>query len=74
MKTDDLISLLATADPGVDTGALARRTGLALLGGALGALLLMASLYGVRPDLAQVAGTPLFWAKLALPGSLALLA
>lgn len=74
MKTDDLISLLATADPGVDTGALARRIGLALLGGALGALLLMASLYGVRPDLAQVAGTPLFWAKLALPGSLALLA
>lgn len=29
MKTDDLISLLATADPGVDTGTLARRIGLA---------------------------------------------
>ena len=36
MKTDDLISLLATADPGVDTGALAWRIGLALLGGLVG--------------------------------------
>ncbi|MDF0729559.1 DUF1109 domain-containing protein [Pseudomonas entomophila] len=74
MKTDELISLLATGEGPVDRHALARRFGVALLVGALGALLLTAVIYGVRSDLAEVARTPLFWAKLALPASLALLA
>lgn len=71
MKTNELIDLLAAGESPVDRHALGKRFALALVGGALGALLLMAALYGVRPDLAEVARTPLFWAKVALPGSLA---
>lgn len=74
MKTDELIDLLASGEGPVDRHALARRLGIGLLGGAFGALLLTVALYGVRPDLAEVARTPLFWAKVALPGSLAALA
>ncbi|MFV3290364.1 DUF1109 domain-containing protein [Pseudomonas sp. NY11955] len=74
MKTDDLIALLAAGEGPVDRHALVRRLTLALLGGALGAVLMTVAVYGVRDDLAWVARTPLFWAKLALPGSLALLA
>ncbi|KPA87665.1 hypothetical protein PF66_05885 [Pseudomonas asplenii] len=70
MNTDELIGLLATGNPRVPPHVLARRLVLALAAGGLGAVLLMASLYGVRPDLAEVARTPLFWAKLALPGVL----
>ncbi|PWB34153.1 anti-sigma F factor [Pseudomonas sp. SDI] len=73
MKTDELITLLATAEGPVDRHALGRRLVLALLGGMLAALLLIVTLYGVRSDLAEVARMPLFWAKVALPGSLALL-
>lgn len=73
MRTDELIDLLATAEGPVGRHALARRFAVALLGGALGALLLTATLYGVRSDLAEVARTPLFWAKVALPASFALL-
>ncbi|WP_194791918.1 DUF1109 domain-containing protein [Pseudomonas sp. UFMG81] len=74
MKTDEFISLLASAEGPVQRHALARRLSLALLAGALGALLLTVVLYGVRSDLAEVARTPLFWAKVALPASLAVLA
>lgn len=74
MNTDELIDLLASGEGPVERHALARRLGVALLGGGLGALLLTMTLYGVRADLAEVAVTPLFWAKVALPGSLALLA
>jgi len=74
MKTDDLITLLAAGEGPVDRHALARRLAQALLAGLLAAVLMTVALYGVRSDLADVARTPLFWAKLALPGSLALLA
>lgn len=73
MKTDELIALLAAGEGPVDRLVLARRLGMALLGGMLGAVLLTVTLFGVRNDLALVASTPLFWAKLALPGSLAIL-
>lgn len=74
MKTNELIDLLSAGDCAVDRYALSKRFAIALLAGALGALLLMGTLYGVRPDLAEVARTPLFWAKVALPGSLTPLA
>ena len=74
MNTHELIDLLASGEGPVERHALARRLGVALLGGGLGALLLAATLYGVRADLAEVAVTPIFWAKVALPGSLAALA
>lgn len=73
MKTDELITLLAAAEGPVDRHALLRRLALALVAGALAALLMTVALYGIRSDLGEVARTPLFWAKLALPGSLALL-
>lgn len=74
MKTDELITLLAAGEGSVERHALARRMAQALLAGLLAAVLMTVALYGVRSDLADVARTPLFWAKLALPGSLALLA
>jgi len=73
MKTDDLISLLAAGEGPVQALQASRRLGLAVLLGLLAAVLMTAALYGVRSDLAEVARTPLFWAKVALPGSLAAL-
>ncbi|WP_060484973.1 DUF1109 domain-containing protein [Pseudomonas sp. NBRC 111123] len=73
MKTDDLISLLAAGEGPVQRNVPSRRLGLAVLLGLLAAVLMTAALYGVRSDLAEVARTPLFWAKVALPGSLAAL-
>jgi hypothetical protein len=73
MKTDELISLLAAGEGPVQHHATGRRLGLAVLLGGLAAVVMTMALYGVRSDLAEVARTPLFWAKVALPGSLALL-
>ncbi|MFM0296891.1 MULTISPECIES: DUF1109 domain-containing protein [Paraburkholderia] len=67
MKTDDFISLLATGVTPVDRRALTKRFGLAVLIGAAGATLIMAVVLGIRRDLAEVAVTPIFWAKIALP-------
>ena len=74
MKTDELIALLASGETAVDRHAVARRLGLALLVGSLGALALVVALYGMRDDLAQMLQAPPFWGRIALPGSLALLA
>lgn len=73
MNTDDWIDLLARHEGAVDRHVSAKRLGVALLGGLLGAVLMTAAIYGVRSDLGEVARTPLFWAKVALPASLALL-
>jgi hypothetical protein len=67
MKTEDLISLLATGAAPVDPHVVARRMSWALIAGGLGSTVLMALLFGVRPDLAAVAVTPVFWLKVALP-------
>ncbi len=67
MKTDDFISLLATGVTPVDRRALTKRFGAAVLIGAAGATLIMAVVLGIRRDLAEVALTPIFWAKIALP-------
>jgi len=70
MKTDDLIALLASEVAPVDRHVVAKRFATALLCGLAGALLLIVTAYGIRADLATIAGTPLFWAKLALPATL----
>jgi hypothetical protein len=67
MKTDDFISLLATGVTPVSQATLARRFCIALLIGVAGTTVMVASIFGIRPDLAQVATTPMFWAKVALP-------
>jgi len=67
MNTDDLISMLATGVEPVDPGAVARRFSLAILIAAVAALLMILLGFGVRADLASVAMTPIFWAKIAFP-------
>ncbi|MGH8783249.1 DUF1109 domain-containing protein [Paraburkholderia sp.] len=74
MKTDALISLLATGATPVKRHAVSRRLAPALLIGALGAALIAVFGYGVRPDIGTMLVTPLFWAKLALPFCLAVAA
>jgi hypothetical protein len=71
MKTDDMILMLAANVTPVDRGILARRYHWALLLGGLGSVLLMSMVYGIRPDIAMMLATPLFWAKLAFPTSMA---
>lgn len=72
MKTDELIDLLALGEGPVDTQAMARRLAIALIGGLLGAVMLMLALFDVRPDIREAVSTPMFWAKVAFPGVLAL--
>lgn len=67
MNTDDFINMLASGVPPVDRWALAKRFSVAVLIGLISATLLVAVVLGIRPDLAQVAATPIFWAKIALP-------
>ncbi|MEX3936270.1 DUF1109 domain-containing protein [Paraburkholderia phymatum] len=71
MKTDDLISLLSNQVTRVDRVAVARRFIKAMLLGALGSLILMTIVFGVRHDLGSVARTSIFWAKLAYPLAIA---
>jgi hypothetical protein len=69
MKTDDLITALATAAPPVDPAGADRRFLLRLAAGVLLALLLMLVFLGPRPDLAAAAALPMFWVKLGLPAA-----
>ena len=65
MRTDDLVAMLATGAVAVEPHAAARRYATAIGGGALIAAFLMASLLGVRPDLAAAVRLPMFWVKIA---------
>lgn len=67
MRTDDLVSMLASGVAPVDRSALAKRFSAAVLLGLAAALACVTALLGIRADLAQVVVTPLFWAKIALP-------
>ena len=69
MKTDDLISLLATGAGAVEPHAAQRRYTKALVAGALGALLLMLSMLSIRRDLADAAMLPMFWLKIGFVAS-----
>ena len=71
MKTDELVTLLATGGGAIETNPVARRYTLSLGWGAFGATLLMAILLGVRPDIDAAARLPMFWIKLAFPASVA---
>lgn len=67
MRTDDLVDLLATGIAPVKRGVSAQRFAISLPIAAIGATLLMIAVFGIRPDLAVVARTALFWEKLAFP-------
>ncbi|HEX4764219.1 MAG TPA: DUF1109 domain-containing protein [Usitatibacter sp.] len=72
MDTRKLIDVLASEPVPVAAGGLRRRFFIALVVGGAGAFALMLAYLGLRPDLAVVARTPMFWVKLGFP--LALLA
>lgn len=74
MKTDELITFLATGTASVPAHAAARRYALALMWGLPCAVLLLLATLGVRSDLAQAAATLKFWGKPAFTGGLALAA
>jgi len=71
MRTDDLVTMLATGAGAVQPNQALRRYAVAVGAGALVALLLMAILLGPRPDLAAAVLRPIFWVKVAFAGSLA---
>ena len=71
MRTDDLVTMLATGAGAVHANQAARRHVAAMAWGALGATLLMAALLGPRHDLAQAALLPMFWVKLVFAACLA---
>jgi hypothetical protein len=70
MKTDELISLLAT-DPVPEPNTMTRRFTVALALGMAGAYLLMVATHGIRADLAPATLEAMFWGKLIFAGSLA---
>ena len=65
MRTDDLVTMLATGAGAVQPNPALRRYATAVGCGTLGAALLMATLLGPRPDLAAAILLPMFWVKLA---------
>jgi len=71
MRTDDLVTMLATGVEAVKPNAAARRYATAIGWGALGAALLLAILLGVRRDLGVAVLLPMFWVKLAFVACLA---
>src|SRR5258705_9754751 len=72
MSTDDLVGLLSTGITPVKSGTVARRFGISLPVAAIAATALMATVFGIRPDLSAIAKTAIFWEKLAFPLCLAI--
>ncbi|CAE6967843.1 putative anti-sigma-F factor NrsF [Paraburkholderia nemoris] len=72
MRTDDLVGLLSTGITPVKSDTVARRFGISLPVAAIGATALMATVFGVRPDLSAIIKTAIFWEKLAFPLCLAI--
>jgi hypothetical protein len=70
MKTEALVSMLAASDGVGGRPAGWRRLGVALGWGALGSVLLMAILLGVREDLLPALALPMFWVKLGFAAAL----
>ncbi|MGA7181601.1 MAG: DUF1109 domain-containing protein [Thiobacillaceae bacterium] len=71
MKTDDLVTLLATGEGSVPRHVPARRYAVAIGLGTVASTLLMLGLLGVRPDLAEAIRLPMFWVKLGYVACLA---
>jgi hypothetical protein len=65
MRTEDLVTMLATGAGAVQPNQAVRRYAAALAWGSLGAVILMVILLRPRPDLAAATMLPMFWVKLA---------
>jgi hypothetical protein len=74
MRTEELITMLATGEGAVATRTGGSRYSTALACGASVAALMMATLLGVRPDLAAAMLLPMFWVKLGFTACLTVLA
>ena len=72
MKTDDLISMLSTGAGPVNPNRVTWRYLLALSGGSLAALALMATTLKVNPALPQELSEPMFWVRETFCASLSL--
>ena len=72
MKTDEFISLLSTGITPVDPHVQRRSLSLALVLGAIGAILLTLIVFGMRPDIREMLVNPLFWFKISFPFTLAI--
>ena len=72
MKTDDLVKLLATGVQPVAAGVTRRRLLQGLAASLPVSVLILLTVFGVRPDLAQATHLAMFWVKLALPVFMAL--
>jgi hypothetical protein len=74
MKTEELVSILATGLEPVDTGRARRRLRLAWTAGMLASVVLLAGGLRFNPALSREALVPMFWVRAAFCASLALLA
>ncbi len=63
MKTEDLVSLLAAGVEPIDVRGTARRYGLALIGGMLGALAITVGILHLNRALSQEVFEPMFWVR-----------
>lgn len=63
MKTDELVSLLATGVEPTPPGALARHALVALVGGLTAAVAVTLVTVGLRPGITDDMAVPMFWAK-----------
>jgi hypothetical protein len=70
MKTDDLISLLATGVSPATPNVSVRYFVFATVAATFCTLLLALGAYGLRPDIGQMLATPLYWAKIGFPVAL----
>lgn len=71
MKTEDLITMLATGAVAIETPVAVQRYAVAIGWGAAGAAVLMFALLQVRHDLGQAVLLPMFWAKIGFVAWLA---
>lgn len=71
MKTEELITMLATGAGAIETPAVGQRYAVAIGGGAAGALVLLFAFLQVRHDLGQAALLPMFWVKIGFAACLA---
>ncbi|WP_205230760.1 DUF1109 domain-containing protein [Azospira oryzae] len=71
MKTEDLITMLATGTGAVEAPAAAQRYALAIGWGATGATLLMLAILQVRHDIGHALLLPMFWVKVGFVGCVA---
>jgi hypothetical protein len=74
MKTHDLIALLAADASAVEQHTASRRLALAVAAALPVSVGLLLAGYGLRRDIADVVGAPMFWVKLLVPVCMALAA